>query len=275
MNSMKYGFSLVEMSVVLIVIALLFAAVATGVRLIEQAKLRGILTEMEEIKLAYNSFILQYSEVPGDMVHASTFFANCATGGVGNLNCNGNGDKTITYNMGGSYNGDQIGDEPSKVFRHLFLANLYDKGGTITLPNTYSASGSFVTDGYHAMSEAYEGAGYVIVGVDAGNTASSGQGAGTIYTGTASVTSSFDFLRNAIYLFRENGNGSGHLNPLQAFKLDQKIDDGSSISLSATGASSGTFRTLNDASGSNSCITDNVYSINTTSTTCIPGFVAD
>jgi len=73
---MKRGFSLVELSIVLIIIGLLVAGVSTGSKLIHSAKLRTIITDMQEYQTGLKTFKLTYDELPGDMkdISALEFF---------------------------------------------------------------------------------------------------------------------------------------------------------------------------------------------------------
>lgn len=277
MAYLKNGFSLVELSVVILIIGLLTAGVTSGAKLVKQAELRSILREYEEINVAINTFKSTYDAVPGDMQDASTFFSGCATTGgtAGVLNCNGNGDGFVTYNMGNGYDGDQIGDEPSKVFRHLFLADLYEKGGTIQLPHNYVSANSYAHAGYFGESGTIDNSYYVVVSVDAGSTGGSTYAANTIYNTTTNgvLASNFDVNDTAIYLFDQmSGEGGlGAINAFDAWQLDKKIDDGKSDGTNATGANSGSFRTISDPSGA-TCVSGTNYSIALTSTVCLPGF---
>ena len=69
---MKKGFSLVELSIVLIIIALLVTGVSSGGKLINQAKLKSISNDYNSYKTAYNTFYLTYDVLPGDMSEANT-----------------------------------------------------------------------------------------------------------------------------------------------------------------------------------------------------------
>lgn len=273
MNKQRQGFTLIELAVVLLVIGLVFASVVAGTKLLEQAKLRSIITEVEELKSAYHAFIARYDELPGDIDHASVFFTGCATGGVGNLNCNGNGDKAITFDMGNTFDGDQVGDETAKVQRHLYMANLYEKGGINPLLNIHNAHVGAVLPGYFPYSQALDKlGGYTITSVDAGNTGGSGQAAGVIYdTGTVDIISSFPELVTAVYLYNYTGNGQGILAPAQCYSIDKKIDDGRALGANAKGATSGSFRTQNDATGSG-CVSGDNYLVTDEDLDCVPGF---
>jgi prepilin-type N-terminal cleavage/methylation domain-containing protein len=65
-NISKYSaFSLIELSIVLIIMGLLVAGITGGASLIKTAKLKTIIDEIISIKTAYNTFYLQYGRVPG------------------------------------------------------------------------------------------------------------------------------------------------------------------------------------------------------------------
>lgn len=215
-----------------------------------------------------------YEAVPGDMRRASVFFPNCASAaGSGIVNCNGNGDGYVSFNMGNAWDGDAIGDEPAKVFRHLNQSGIYEKGGSTQLTNGYSSFGSFPLSGYHAFSETIDDMGYVVVTVDGGGTGGSAMPAGSIYfSGGTYLSPSFDNYDTAVYML--SSDGSGGMDPLTAYSIDQKIDDGSSAGGNATGATTGKFRTTDDVSGF-TCVTGDNYGVTLTNFTryCVPGLL--
>ena len=67
----KLAFSLVELAVVLIILGLLVVGISTGERLIGQSKLRTVIDDMEQYKVAFNTFYADYQEYPGDMLDSS------------------------------------------------------------------------------------------------------------------------------------------------------------------------------------------------------------
>ncbi len=65
MNNNK-AFSLIELSIVLIIIGLLVAGITGGQSLIESAKIRGLITEFRNYKQAVNAFYVLKYRMPGD-----------------------------------------------------------------------------------------------------------------------------------------------------------------------------------------------------------------
>jgi len=82
------GFTLVELSLVIVIIGLIVAGVIGGQSLVNQAKLRTVITDIDKYKVAVNAFRLEYDTIPGDMSNAESYF------GAANTN-NGNGDGRI------------------------------------------------------------------------------------------------------------------------------------------------------------------------------------
>lgn len=99
------GFSLVELSIVLVILGLLVGGILTGQNLIRSSELRSIASENDAYQAATNIFRDKYQAVPGDMVNATSFWGRADDGtfsgdctdpandvGTGTQTCNGNGD---------------------------------------------------------------------------------------------------------------------------------------------------------------------------------------
>ena len=93
------GFTLIELSITIVVIGLIVASVVGGQSLVRQAKLRSIITDFENYKTAANTFKLEYDGLPGDLRRASSY-------GIGS---NGNGNGFIHHR----------GDELQYAWQHL------------------------------------------------------------------------------------------------------------------------------------------------------------
>lgn len=68
------GFTLIEMSLVLVIIGLLVAGVLTGKELIHTAKLHQVVSELNSIQVAINNFRAKYDGLPGDLKKAPAFW---------------------------------------------------------------------------------------------------------------------------------------------------------------------------------------------------------
>ena len=103
MNHIKkqFGFTLVEIAIVLVIISLLLVGVLKGQELINSARARNLAAQSADIQAAYFGFIDRYRQVPGDMTPAEA----CSAIGASNLPATaacsgtpavgGNGDGTI------------------------------------------------------------------------------------------------------------------------------------------------------------------------------------
>jgi prepilin-type N-terminal cleavage/methylation domain-containing protein len=81
----SFGFTLLELSVVIVLIGLSVAAVVGGFTLVRQSKTRSIISDYNKYKIAASSFKLEYNSLMGDLANASAY-------GLGD---NGNGDRII------------------------------------------------------------------------------------------------------------------------------------------------------------------------------------
>lgn len=82
-SSKKSAFSLIELSIVLIIIGLLIAGVTGGASLIKSSELRAAISEARGYAVAVNGFFAQYNALPGDytVAIAGSSYAGSTNGG--------------------------------------------------------------------------------------------------------------------------------------------------------------------------------------------------
>jgi prepilin-type N-terminal cleavage/methylation domain-containing protein len=96
------AFTLLEMSMALVIIALIIGGILVGQHLIRESELRSVLTQKNKIVTAINTFEQKYDCFPGDCPNATTYFGTAATCPpqrftlpTGTLTCNGDGDGRV------------------------------------------------------------------------------------------------------------------------------------------------------------------------------------
>lgn len=104
------GFSLVELSIVLVILGLLTGGILSGQSLIRASEIRSLSSDISRYQTATYTFRDKYFALPGDMRNAVKFWtaqigssadgvdATCAaltTAATGRETCNGNGDGSI------------------------------------------------------------------------------------------------------------------------------------------------------------------------------------
>lgn len=99
---MNLGFSLLELSIVLVISALLAGGLAAGKEIIRQSEIRGVFAEVEKVRVSFHTFKDKYRAAPGDMKNATAYWgvksAGCPHGApTGTETCNGNGDGKIQF----------------------------------------------------------------------------------------------------------------------------------------------------------------------------------
>jgi prepilin-type N-terminal cleavage/methylation domain-containing protein len=205
LKKLKDGFSLIELSIVLVIIGAIVASIMAGSALIRQSELRSLVSDLQMYHAAYNSFVVKYDRVPGDMENATVYWPNdgqCLEVVAGNeVYCNGNGNESIEGSKG-----DIDQDEVHQALKHLSLAGMIN--ATISVVATTPLS------------------------LQIGNTApgSKIQDAGYFY-GSGYAVSLFSPTTNAVFIGRETEITAGNplinsaLTPEDAYSIDQKIDD--------------------------------------------------
>lgn len=75
------GFSLIELSIMLVILGLLVGAVTAGQSLIRASELRSVTTDIERYRAGIATFRDKYFGLPGDLLNATSFW------GKDNTNC--------------------------------------------------------------------------------------------------------------------------------------------------------------------------------------------
>lgn len=200
------GFTLIELSIVLVVIGLVVAGVVSGSSIIRAAKVNAQIAQFKKFEVAYNGFRLAYDAIPGDMSNASSYWS-AAT--------NGNGNRQIEdlegYNCAGACGQANNGGEKITFFHHLYLAGLVPEVYTGTGYGSIQNIGNAVPPVFFKPSDFY-----LIAASRYYSSVSFGQ---DIVNPNAPTV--------GVYLFA-GGNDSGTLpfNPPDLAAIDRKMDDG-------------------------------------------------
>lgn len=100
------GFTLVEISIVIVIIGLIITGVTAGQSLVTAARIRSMMTDVSKYSAAIITFKLAYNQYPGDYTKAFSTWGsvNGCTNNDTNVvagGCNGDGDGQVLYNAEG------------------------------------------------------------------------------------------------------------------------------------------------------------------------------
>lgn len=141
------AFSLVELSIVLVILGLLAGGILAGQSLIRAAELRSATSQAQQYLSAFWNFRDKYMASPGDTSSATRFWGSAGGNGGDNTcwaaqtqsspaSCNGNGDGVVT-------SGQSVGQirENFMAWKHVANAGLIE-GTYLGRSNTSTASGA-------------------------------------------------------------------------------------------------------------------------------------
>ncbi len=229
----KRGFTLIELSIVLVIIGLVIGGILVGNDLIKASEVRKSVSMLESYSTAVNTFKLKYNCLPGDCGSASSFgFTTVAAAGV-----NGDGDDRIFGYSGISTpnGGNGSGLEVYNFWLHLGQAVLIQPmkctNSGITGCNPPSAINYILTDYYNPRLP-------IMIPNPTWNAAYGGSGGVAImnlqafdYTNAGAASSAYVLpWFHAFYLAAVTYKNNPVLSSISALALDTKMDDGLPLS---------------------------------------------
>ena len=240
------GFTLIELSIVLVIIGLVMGGLLAGKDMIRSADLRKVLIDEDRYKAAINTFRTKYVALPGDFTKATSLWGSAGGTGLGSdaacnsvdtttttNTCNGDGDGYINYSNNG-YTRNAVWENFTS-WKHLSNAGLI--------------AGSFSNaHGPNGNAEA-------VPGVNVPATSVSGGGFTMMHEGTPTLVGSQFYTGSYGHVFFFGlktsawETGSSIVSSTEAMALDQKGDDGQ--------PATGTIRSATTAMFNGNCTTAN------------------
>lgn len=272
-SAKKSAFSLIELSIVLIIIGLLIAGVTGGASLIKSSELRAAISEARGWSTAVNGFYNQFNSFPGDY----TVPLGSTVGAVGNGNSqinafttatNPGGDASATANcvtagvagtVTGTYKGCAF--EDSVAWTQLKNAGVIDTNvvSTPTVSATWAATFGTTNPGSKIKSSGWV-FDYGFGTAGALQNVQTGQNV-VVLTGTPSAApvAADSFVNGAT-------KATAAITPADALSIDTKVDDGI--------ANTGRVRGVNPL-GAAGCFSSATYTTTETTKKCAISYQVD
>jgi prepilin-type N-terminal cleavage/methylation domain-containing protein len=257
------GFSLIELSIVLVILGLLTGGILAGQSLIRAAELRAVNAEYQRYTTAVGAFRDKYFALPGDMATATKFWGTAsacpgtsATPSTGAATCDGDGNGLIRPDQAANSN------EIFRAWQHMANAGLIEGNysGVANSSSMATSPGSRLN--WNIPASKLSNAGW------------------SIYAFTAPmVISDPTYFEGSYGNFFFFGGVSGNvafdpiLKPEEAWNIDKKFDDGrpsygSVRTLERDGNTTSTGCTNQDASTSVSVQSTSDYALANTGKNC-------
>lgn len=229
-----HGFTLVELAIVLVIIGLLVGGIMVGQKLIKQAQLRRVHSEIEKVITAAQAFKTKYNCLPGDCANETDFFGTGSGCGDSNGNsisvlptevCNGDGNGIVGSGTGmGSRLWYQW--EPFYFWRALKASNLFavDIDQSITSCIGFQCSQAF--PGANVPRGSYTSRNVPFMYVVTNYLASGNMGWGNTFFFPFNYTNALVYGEKDPNSNTELVSALGPLTPTEAKSIDTKFDDG-------------------------------------------------
>ena len=249
------GFTLLELSIVLVIIGLIIGGITVGADMIKSAELNSAVSDAQKYQTTINSFKLKYNALPGDMKNAEDYW------GAANTD-NGNADGRICC-YGESRGGTDVPPE-GPAWNHLSLAEMV--GGS------FSATFGDEMDGGIGPESSLSGSGAWIINY-------SGYPHAELWGITVGTSLYSRVIGQYLSIGADSANNYrlGVITAADAKSIDDKIDDGEPASgkfVAIKGYDGSAFQAgCTDQSPTVAATTAVAYDLSDTNTSCHPVFI--
>jgi prepilin-type N-terminal cleavage/methylation domain-containing protein len=231
------GFTLVELSIVLVIIGLILGGVMVGRSMIRSAGVNRVASDLEAYASAAQMFVDKYRGIPGDITNATTYWSSTIV-------ANGDGDGQMDSASAANAAGEKLG-----AWEQMAQADLI-KG----VYNGLAGAGS---------------AEHVVPGTNAPRGPLSASGYSWLYYGNLSGNADYynGYYGNFLWFGLATTNGPSYgnaLTPSEAYAIDLKMDDG----VPGTGNLRATHTATTCNTGTATTGTTSTYLTTSTAVTC-------
>jgi prepilin-type N-terminal cleavage/methylation domain-containing protein len=210
---LRSGFTLIELSIVLVIIGLVVGGVLIGQDLISAASIRSQISEIEKLQIATNTFRLKYGGLPGDLRNGENFGFTARGQYAGQGDGNGILDGVLGNAAGINYGNEFCGGETVVFWVDLSTAGLIDKSFD-TATNVTTFYNGIYTSGTVPSLEKFSPAAKI-----RGNYIYVWSKNNSNYLTISGIIDMGSLWQGLI-------NGSTNLTVMQAYSIDTKLDDG-------------------------------------------------
>lgn len=210
---MKRAFSLIELSIVIVIIGLVVGGISVGQSVLRNAGLNEVVTDYAIYQSALQNFMDKYSELPGDMSRATQVWGQQAAGAACKTTastdiatCDGDGNGQLAYNYANS-------NEIFRAWQHLANAGMIE--GSYTGVKRAGATDERAFDpGTNAPAVSLDDTGFSF----------------RTFGDMSADTNWYDGYYGTIFIigatYNEINNWTATFTPEEAKNIDNKLDDG-------------------------------------------------
>lgn len=194
------GFTLIEMSIVLVIIGLIIGGILKGQEIIESSRQKNLITQLDSVKSAVNTFADKFNALPGDYSLADTRINSALSAALGD-------DSGVTGTTTHTVSSVGNASEQLHFWNHLAAAELVSGTSLLGTSATFG-------DGSALPATAVPGTGMTVVYATHSTGSNDRQ---THWVRIHKVPGSTTVVDNTTH---------GALSGKRAFEVDLKLDDG-------------------------------------------------